>query len=298
MYPWLSQRLTQLIDRLTNNSLHHALLVQGLVGIGKKAFGEQLSQFILCKKGGEQACGQCQSCMLYAAQSHPDMHRIVSEKQIGVDLIRDAIKKLTGTAQLSGNKVLLIEKADTMTESAANALLKTLEEPTNNTFILLLTAKPDRLLATIKSRCEKVTLVGPDTQACIDWLAEQGHAGVDEQFVRLYSNAPLRVLDELEKDSGVTYEDFIQGLNALQAGAASAIELSEKWQSDSEQIVVWLQHQIRTLQLRNVTDSVGFEMEERAIHASQALINPGVNRILILAGLLTRFSLLNSKYSS
>ncbi|MDP5040433.1 MAG: DNA polymerase III subunit delta', partial [Paraglaciecola sp.] len=179
--------------------MHHALLLQGSLGIGKTEFAKEFASYVLCAKSSpDHACGECQSCLLQRAGSHPDFHEVLSEKQIGVDQIRDAIKKLSGSAQLSGAKVLIIYAAHTMTEASANALLKTLEEPTSNTFLLLVTDKAERLLPTIISRCERILMPPPSLSQTQSWLLTQWQDPVDEEFVQLYAHAPLILLDELQ----------------------------------------------------------------------------------------------------
>lgn len=293
MYPWLINDFERLSLRLVQNRLHHGLLVIGPQGIGKSDFCHELAGFLLCKNHNENGvlkrCGKCQGCMLFEAQTHPDFHRIQSDKQVGVDLIRIAIDKLLGKAQLTGNKVLVIEAAETMTESAANALLKTLEEPTDNTFIFLVTDKPERLLPTILSRCEKIHLNPPNTIDCVNWLQEQGVSDVEASFIKVYTQRPLKILSELNKDKGVNYPDFKTSIAALVLGDKNSIELAEAWQNEAVQIVNWLQHSLRE-NVIHLKQSKGFWLcQDNLNKATHALTNPGVNRVLILTGLLNSY---------
>lgn len=293
MYPWVINDFERLSLRLSQNRLHHGLLVSGPQGIGKSDFCQEFAGFLLCQNHNENGiikrCGKCQGCLLFDAQTHPDFHRVQTDKQVGVDLIRIAIDKLLGKAQLSGNKVLVIEAAETMTESAANALLKTLEEPTDNTFILLVTDKPERLLPTILSRCEKVNLNPPNTIDCVNWLKEQGASDVDESFVKVYTQRPLKILSELNKEKGVNYPEFKSSIAALVLDNKNSIELAEAWQNDAGQIVNWLQHSLRD-NVVHLKHSRGFwTCQETLNKAAHALTNPGVNRVLILTGLLNLY---------
>ena len=103
------------------------------------------------------------------------MHHVTTEKsQIGVDAIRQTISKVSQTAQLSGNKVVIISQVELMSESASNALLKTLEEPTANTYLLMTSNESQRLLPTILSRCEKRNIALPSFEQSCDWLSAQG----------------------------------------------------------------------------------------------------------------------------
>jgi DNA polymerase-3 subunit delta' len=109
VFPWLDNSFKQLSSRIADNKLHHALLIQGPSGIGKSSFVLQLGQLLLCKaRQGHKVCGQCQSCLLNSSSTHPDLHVVESDKQIGVEQIRDAIKKLISSAHMSGAKVLII----------------------------------------------------------------------------------------------------------------------------------------------------------------------------------------------
>ncbi len=293
MYTWLENDFNRLVARFQKNRLHHAMLVTGQQGIGKSDFCHELAGFLLCQKvaqhGQTQVCGQCQSCTLLKAQTHPDFHIIQSDKQIGVDLIRGAIEKLISKAQLSGNKVLIIEAADSMTESAANALLKTLEEPTDDTFLMLLSDKPEKLLPTILSRCEKHRLSTPSSQECIAWLSSQGYNQVSETIVNVYTNRPLKIASELSKDKGLTFEEFKSSLLSLSRGDKSSLELAEAWQNDAFQVINWLQYQIRELGVKAQSAEALWLCNDELKKANSALSNPGVNRILILTGVLNRY---------
>ncbi|GAA0851920.1 DNA polymerase III subunit delta' [Aliiglaciecola litoralis] len=297
MLPWLETVYQKLLKRAEKSTLHHGLLIVGPQGIGKTHFCNALAKPLLCKPKSahtqQKPCGECQSCHLFEAHSHPDMHRIHSEKQVGVDLVRNAIEKLLGKAQLSGNKVLIIERADTMTESAANALLKTLEEPTDNTYLMLVSSKPERLLPTILSRCEKVVLTAPELSVCMAWLKQQGHEQVDESLVQVYNQRPFRIIEELTKESGLTHPQFVAGIAALQSDADQAVKLAEKWQSDADQVVLWLQHLLRNNALEQHHSESFWQCNQNLSAAVKALQNPGINRILVLTGLLQSYRQLN-----
>ncbi|MFT4939284.1 MAG: DNA polymerase-3 subunit delta' [Paraglaciecola sp.] len=288
MYPWLVQPFQQLCRRQKQGNLHHALLLQGHEGIGKNEFARYLSQYLLCsKQQSAQACGECQGCRLNAAGSHPDLHIIESEKQIGVDQIRDAIKKLIGTSQMSGAKVLVIYAAHTMTESSANALLKTLEEPTANTFLLLISSKPERLLPTILSRCEKLLLKGPDMPTYISWLEEQGHQNVDKDFLRLYANSPLTFLDELQEQQPFTYQQFLSGIEGISVNQNNPVDLALEWQEHTIKVVKWLQYWlIEQLKQSPSQAEKLWSLHAACVLATEQLRNPGINKSLLLANLL------------
>ncbi|MEP2653683.1 MAG: DNA polymerase III subunit delta' [Paraglaciecola sp.] len=287
MYPWLQSTFLQLSSRIASNKLHHALLLQGEDGIGKDAFASSLAKLLLCQeRQGDQTCGQCQSCKLNASETHPDLYKIESEKQIGVDLVREAIKNLTGTAHMSGCKVLIIYQADRMTESSANALLKTLEEPTDNTFLLLITENPESILPTIISRCEKQLLPSPNFVNTVAWVKQHHQGVIDENFARLFVGRPLTLLNELQQEQSYNYQDFTTGIQGVMTNNLNAIQLAADWQNHSEKVIKWLHAWVKQSYLSTQNEAF-WQLNIRCIAASKKLKNPGVNKTLTLAELLT-----------
>ncbi|MFT7412275.1 MAG: DNA polymerase-3 subunit delta' [Paraglaciecola sp.] len=294
MFPWLDDSFKHLASRVAANKLHHALLIQGPSGLGKSRFTLQLAQLILCKvRQDDKVCGQCQSCLLNTATTHPDLHVIESDKQIGVDQIRDAIKKLVSSAHMSGAKVLIIYHAHTMTESSANALLKTLEEPTANTFLLLTTDKPERLLPTIKSRCEKLALPLPTLDSTLAWVKTQYDADININFAKLFSNRPLALLAELQEEQKFTYEIFSAGLAGLLEKQISATQLAMEWQDSADKVLKWTQYWARQ-QCREQMSETVWQLNQQASKVTQQLRNPGVNKTLLLSELLDKLTLIKT----
>jgi DNA polymerase-3 subunit delta' len=291
VYPWLNATFEHLSDRIAKKKLHHAILLQGPSGLGKACFALNLAQFLLCNNRlGANTCGSCQSCQLNAANTHPDLHIIESEKQIGVDQIRGAIKTLVGSAQMSGAKVLIIYQANKMTESSANALLKTLEEPTGNTFLLLTTDKPERILPTIKSRCEKLLLPLPSLETTLDWVKSQYSGQVDVNFAKLFNSRPLALLAELHEQQAFTYEIYTAGLDSLFRGQVNAMQLAIDWQEHTDKVLKWTQYWIRQQCVDMASDKI-WRVSQQATTVSQQLNNPGLNKVLVLTELLDKLAL-------
>ena len=290
MFPWLANTFENISQRLSSNKLHHALLLQGPAGLGKTTFAKALARLLLCaNRQGSQVCGQCQACHLNAANTHPDLHVIESDKQIGVDQIRDAIKKLVGSAQMSGAKVLIIYHAHTMTESSANALLKTLEEPTNNTFLILTTDKPNRLLPTIKSRCEKLALPLPDFGTTLTWVKDQYAGDIDVNFAKLFADRPLALLAELQEEQLFTYQMFSSGVNQLLNGQTQAMHLAVEWQDNADKVLKWIQYWARQKCTEQASDQM-WAINQQAIKVTQQLNNPSLNKVLVLTALLDKLA--------
>jgi DNA polymerase-3 subunit delta' len=168
MQAWLQETQQQLSRQLKTNKLPHGLLFSGVSGAGYEELSLWLVKVLLCQNseldsvGVSQACGQCKTCQLFASSSYPDHITLKSSKAtIGVDEVRSLSHFFEKTAHIGIAKTALVRQADTMTISAANALLKTLEEPTSNSFIILTTDRPETLLPTIISRCQQIKIRPP-----------------------------------------------------------------------------------------------------------------------------------------
>lgn len=284
--PWLVTDYQQFAERAQAGKLHHALLLQGSVGVGKRQLADALAAYLLCHHThAHHACGQCQSCTLLTTQAQPDLHVIESDKQIGVDAIRGAIEKLQDKAHLSHNKVLIMPNAESMTEAAANALLKTLEEPQPKTFLLLLSAEPQRLLPTILSRCEKHKLTPPSAQVCQEWLVSQGQKNVPVELLSLHNFAPLAVLQELNEQAEsntLSYQEFVNTMEVISPDTVAV--LADKWQADASKIVRWLALWCKTRWFEQPQKA--WQCYQSCLQAQTQLINPGINRMLLLGKLL------------
>lgn len=196
LLPWQREPLDALLAR--GDKLPHALLVHGRDGIGKVEFARALAQSLLCEAPQEGvACGTCPACGWFTEGNHPDFREIHPEalddedggdeapvdadskdkkksREIKINQIRAIADFMTLSTHRDGYRVLLIHPAESMNAAAANALLKTLEEPPPRSVILLVTDQLGRLLATIRSRCQKVLLPAPDEATGIAWLGERG----------------------------------------------------------------------------------------------------------------------------
>lgn len=180
--------------------LPHALLLQGTQGVGKLLFARQLARGLMCQKmPGVNACGECQDCHLSAIGHHPDWHEITFDytksgalsREIRVDQIRDLSETLSLKSHSSGGKVVLIYPAHKMNVNAANSLLKTLEEPSSETFLLLVTDAPSRLLPTVRSRCQTIRFDLPQEEQAQQWLSAQVPEQNAQSLLAMAGGAPL-----------------------------------------------------------------------------------------------------------
>ena len=240
IYPWHQTQWRELLDR--RSALPHALLFRGREGIGKLDFVRKLAQSLACgSPDAGAACGVCQSCRWFAAEAHPDYREIVPEalradadgaaagerkpsQQISVDEIRNLHDFINLTAHQAGGKTIVVYPAETLNVNAANALLKSLEEPPPDTRFMLVSHRPSYLPATIISRCQQIVLPTPPVQMAEQWLREQGVAEPALSLAQT-GNAPLAALS---LDDGVFWTQRKSLLGGLAAPAVDAFALAEQ----------------------------------------------------------------------
>ena len=194
LYPWQQNDWQQLQGYVTQQRVPQALLINGALGIGKQHLAEQFAHALLCErpKSDGLSCGECGSCLLVKAQTHPDFMEVQPEevgKNITIAQIRTLMEKLTLKPQFERYRVILIHPADALNNAAANAFLKFLEEPTERTVLILVTHRLNKLPATIKSRCQKFTVVMPDKNLVLPWLLQQTNNA--EIVLNLAQGSPL-----------------------------------------------------------------------------------------------------------
>lgn len=232
-YAWQNSLWQQLAGRTQHA---HAYLLHGPAGIGKRALAERLMALLLCQQPvNQEACGQCKSCSLLAAGSHPDNYLLEPEeadKAIKVDQVRDLVSFVVQTAQMGGRKVVLIEPVEAMNINAANALLKSLEEPSGDTVLLLVSHRPSRLLPTIKSRCVQQACPLPSEAMSIAWLAEALPDCTDEErheLLTLAAGSPLAAIKLQNQGVREQRALVVDGVKKLLKGQQSPTQLAEGW---------------------------------------------------------------------
>ena len=232
-YPWQDSLWQQLAGR----SQHaHAYLLHGPMGIGKRALAERLMASLVCQRPeGLEACGQCKSCLLLKAGSHPDNYILEPEeadKAIKVDQVRDLVSFVVQTAQMGGRKVVLIEPVEAMNHNAANALLKSLEEPSGDTVLLLVSHQPSRLLPTVKSRCVQQACPLPSPAMSLQWLAQAlPDCTTDErgELLTLAAGSPLLAVSLQAQGVREQRALVVEGVKKLLKQQQSPTQLAEGW---------------------------------------------------------------------
>lgn len=220
LLPWQTPVWQQLLRQMHKGQLAHAYLVAGEQGIGKLQFIQYLTRYLLCQSPLQNApCGNCVNCLLGIENYHPDMLLIQPEegsRDIKVDQIRALSEFAAQTSHSGLAKVVIVNQAHNLNTSAANSLLKTLEEPGKSTFIFLITAKADSLPATLRSRCQRLLMQTPTLAETTQWLREQGIDADQVATLALAAgNRPFyaRTLAEI---NGIAHaKEFMQSLLAV-----------------------------------------------------------------------------------
>lgn len=233
-YPWHVPLRRRLLAR-GRERLPHALLFHGQPGLGKLAFALGLGRDLLCltpveeaQGGVRRACGTCQSCRLFEAGTHPDWLWVAPEeegKQITVDQIRAVMAFLGLRPHTAGRQVVLIAPAEAMNVHAANSLLKVLEEPTPESYFLLVSHQPSRLLPTVRSRCQDAASLPPPTAEVLPWLARATglEAAQAAELLAMTEGAPLAALAYAREGLAKHQTALRATLEALAAGQADPV---------------------------------------------------------------------------
>lgn len=228
--PWHSNDLERLSARAYSGSLSHALLIESRELRSAEAFAQAACRTLICQRRVAGGCGECRGCELIQAETHPDRFAVKheNETQIRVDTIRDLIEWSQKTAQIGGVKVAIIEGCERMNRNAQNALLKVLEEPTSDTYLVLVTADPQRLLATVRSRCERMRLTCPSQQEALDWVNRQlseDQIALSDQALAFAQGEPLAAIEVISSGLVHRLSDFETAFGAWCKSEISSLEL-------------------------------------------------------------------------
>ena len=250
-FPWHEAGFAALARR--KNAAPHALLLQGPRGIGKLAFAQAFAQALLCEASSASgaACGECTACAWLDGGMHPDYRSVEranrndaegesAEKktQIEVDQIRALADFLNMSSHRGGRKVVLVHPAEALNPNAANALLKSLEEPPPATHFLLVTHRPRQLLPTLTSRCQRIELSVPDAATAAAWLAKEG-ARHGPLALAQAGDAPLAALELEDGEYWGARTAFLRRIAADDVDVLAAAEAAQGCRIAD--VLAWLQ---------------------------------------------------------
>ena len=221
----------------------HALVVAGPAGLGKRAFAAELAAALLCdaRRDDAHACGTCRACRLRASGAHPDLHPVSfalndrgePRSEIVVGQIRELAETLSKTSQFGGFRIATIDPADALNPNAANALLKTLEEPPPGAVLVLVSDRPELLIATIRSRCQRVEARFPPRELALGWLRSQAiGAEAAARALDLAAGNPGIALGFASPESLALAEEVARDLERIAGRAVGAEEVAQRWAKD------------------------------------------------------------------
>lgn len=326
IYPWQQALWQHLLDYVQQQRIPQALLITGANGLGKRHLAEVFAQRLMCHAplADHSACGQCQSCKLLAGKTHTDFVQVEPDepgKAIGIDKIRQLIVTLALKPQYETFRVVIITPADQLNTASANAFLKCLEEPTERTCLILLTDKPSRLPATIRSRCQTIHCRPPDRAIAKQWLQKEGVIGDIDLVLNLAQGAPLVAKDFANRNLLAVRQAYFESWLQIADGEANLVQLAEQWQKaenlDLAILLRWMlnwvvdiikaAHRAEVAQLHNPDmkkslQALADKLELKGLYRfhddilkAHSRLNTPINKQLMLEQLLINWSQLNTR---
>jgi DNA polymerase-3 subunit delta' len=241
--PWFDGACVEVNEALAANRLAHGILIHEDPGVGGLMLAHWIAQRVNCREPVSAIasdgttrfaapCGKCQSCKWIAADQHPDVLRLSPEgesSQILIQAVRDLAAELSLTAHGGGYKVAIVSPAEAMNPFAANALLKTLEEPPSRTIVLLVSSQPSRLLATLRSRCSRLRLAAPTRAVAVAFLEAARGAGPWDDALAATGAGPIALLDADPAALAQVRSDTVSTLADIGRGNVQPPAVAERW---------------------------------------------------------------------
>jgi DNA polymerase-3 subunit delta' len=301
--PWLSGAQGRIRQAAAAGRLPHSLLIVSVPGLGAEYLARWTAALALCESPDGRPCGNCASCALLRADTHPDLARVLIEEdaqQIKVDQVRALIDALAMKSYRGGYKVGVIEGAEALNVNGANAFLKTLEEPTQNTMLVMTAAPTHRLPATIASRCLRLTLQVPAPSEAEAWLVAESAAaggaagGSWQPALALVGGAPLLAFQMDPAGVAAFEREMQESLGQLAAGAVDVSLVAEKWaRTDTPLRLAWLENWI-TARVHGALAG-GRELQTaEPVRLPAALLKPKIRALFELLDAARRFRRLAS----
>lgn len=238
-FPWQAEPWHTLTRQADAGRLGHALLLSGRPGVGKHIFATVLAQRLLCEASMRAIapCASCRSCLLFTAGSHPDFRRLSpleDARSIGIDQIRELGEFFALRSHYGQAKVALLAPAEAMQRAAANALLKVLEEPAGPAHLLLVSHQFERLLPTIRSRCQQIRLDKFEPAAALAWLEDPAGGGLTDPaearaLLALAHGAPLAAQDAARNQTLALATKVAEQMTAVGSGRIHAVQAAQSF---------------------------------------------------------------------
>jgi DNA polymerase-3 subunit delta' len=240
--PWQQERWSQVRQAHAGGRLAHALLLAGPRGVGKGHFAAGLASYLLCEsaEAARRPCGACRSCVQIAAGLHPNLMRLQpaeDKRDIAIDDVRDLLDRLHLSSHYGQAKLAIVEPADALNASGANALLKTVEEPPPATHLIFVAERWRALPATLRSRCQILRFGPPAEAQSLAWLKQQ-HPRRAEAELRALARTPLLATGE-EPDGSA---EWGRALADACEGRMQALRIAQGLKRDEAQrgLEAWL----------------------------------------------------------
>jgi len=236
--PWLAAAQEQLRGANSAGRRPHGLLVHEAPGTGGSLLATWFAQLVLCTES-PAPCGLCSSCRRVASREHPDFINLNPDAesklgQITVDQVRALSEQLSLSSYEGRGTVVVIEPAHALNRNAANALLKTLEEPRRDAHLVLVTASPSLLPATVRSRCLKLSLPIPDRDQALAWLSAEQPRYRDQwpAVLEVLGTAPLQAVAADVPRLLALRDEVLQVLEGAAAGRIDVLRAADSWSKD------------------------------------------------------------------
>ena len=230
--PWLTSEMASLAAAYAADRFPHALLIHEAPGAGGDWLALWTAQLVMCLHPQKAPCGVCSGCKRVLAGQHPDfavLRPLEDSKQIRIEQVRELSQELALTSHQGRYKAGLLSPADGLNRFAANALLKTLEEPPARTLLMLVATQPSRLPATILSRCQRIRVRAPTRSEAVSWLQSARGPGDWGPVLAVLGEAPM-LAAEMEPQAVVQIgAEMTVALDEVAAGASDPVATAERW---------------------------------------------------------------------